>query len=99
MYLFCLISSMNELNKINTYSGKYPEHVPKVYYGNRFGFLIIMKRYREVTREEFEEFREELKRLQESDEEHCKYYWLGDVKPQNYGYDEVGRLIKFDHGL
>lgn len=98
-FLNGLLSSMRELDKINNYSGIYPEQKPKVYYGNRFGFIIIMKRYREVTREENDAFREELNRIVESDTEDSKYFWYGDIKPQNYGYDEQGRLVKFDHGL
>lgn len=98
-FLNGLLSSMRELDKIKYYKGNYPEQIPKVYYGNRFGFIIIMKRYREVTREENDEFRDELTRIAESDTEGSRYFWYGDIKPENYGYDEQGRLVKFDHGL
>lgn len=64
------------------------------YYCNRFGFLVIQKRVRQVNhRGLFWVEQKRLRVLSEYPEIHKV-----DVKPENYGYNELNQLVKIDIG-
>lgn len=64
------------------------------YYCNRFGLLVIQKRVRHVNhRGLFWIEQRRLRILSEYPEIHKR-----DIKPENYGYNEVNQLVKIDIG-
>ena len=69
--------------------------IPKIYFSDPFGFIIVMKRYRDFeSSEQYERLYNELL----NNSELPKSFWENDACMPNFGLDENNQIVKIDLG-
>lgn len=92
LFLYGMIANIDEhaFSKMKGEKG-----LPTVYYGNRFGLVLIAKRVRPIKHRGL--FWVDLVQREVTSNMH-RSFWTRDAKPENYGYDEHMVLTKIDLG-
>lgn len=90
-FLYGLLANINERKM----SGKHKD-LAKVFYGNKFGFILIMEKAEVISNDiNWDKFKDSLFKIYQNDE--LREFMLSDYKPSNWGYIQ-NRLVKIDYG-